>query len=253
MKDQYILIDFENVQPDDLSPLCSQQFKVIIFLGALQTKLPTDLVLKLKQLGSNVDYVQAPRAGKNALDFHVAYYLGRLATTNLDAAFHIISKDTGFDPLIQHVQALGVSCQRLPALSSLARMKKSLPQSASDSIQKVAAESKPRPAGPDNVGTLNGRVQTNGVSSQRLDSLSKPPSPKVTATRPASDAAQKVIAALAKWGSAKPKNIRTLRSSMANLLRVQPGEPFVDRVLRELEQCGALSIAALKVTYRAMK
>jgi len=75
----------------------------------------------------------------------------------------------------------------------------------------------------------------------------------VTATLPASDAAQKVIAALAKWGSAKPKNIRTLRPSMANLLRVQPGEPFVDRVLRELEQCGALSIAALKVTYRAMK
>jgi hypothetical protein len=42
--------------------------------------------------------------GPNALDFHIAYYLGELAVSDPDAYFHIISKDTGFDPLVAHLR-----------------------------------------------------------------------------------------------------------------------------------------------------
>ena len=164
MKDQFILIDYENVHSAGLLPLYPLQFNVILFLGASQTRLPTDLVLKLQRLGDSVRFVQASRAGKNALDFHITFYLGRLAATHPDASFYIISKDTGFDALIQHVQTLGVSCKRLAALSEL-RHPKELPQSALDSIHKVAAEPKTPPARPD-VFMLNGRVQTNGGPSQ---------------------------------------------------------------------------------------
>jgi hypothetical protein len=55
--------------------------------------------------------------GTNALDFHIAYYIGRLAAKCPDAYFHIISKDTGFDPLIKHLKGQGISCQRSAAVT----------------------------------------------------------------------------------------------------------------------------------------
>ena len=42
--------------------------------------------------------------GPNALDFHIAYYVGELAAKDPNGYFHIISKDTGFDPLIKHLK-----------------------------------------------------------------------------------------------------------------------------------------------------
>ena len=52
------------------------------------------------------ELVRLTEPGKNALDFHIAYYLGQLALKEPDAFFHIVSKDTGFDPLIQHLNGL---------------------------------------------------------------------------------------------------------------------------------------------------
>ena len=43
--------------------------------------------------------------GSNALDFHIAFYIGQLAAHDPDAYFHIISKDPGFDPLINHLKS----------------------------------------------------------------------------------------------------------------------------------------------------
>lgn len=40
--------------------------------------------------------VSAPR--KNALDFHIALHLVQLALREPEACFHIISRDSGFDP-----------------------------------------------------------------------------------------------------------------------------------------------------------
>jgi len=46
------------------------------------------------------------------LDFHIAFYIGQLAERDPDAYFHIISKDTGFDPLIKHLKGRGILAQR---------------------------------------------------------------------------------------------------------------------------------------------
>ena len=43
--------------------------------------------------------------GKNALDFYLAFYVGDLAAKDPEAGFHILSDDTGFDPLIKHLKA----------------------------------------------------------------------------------------------------------------------------------------------------
>ena len=40
MKTNYVLIDFENVQPKNLEALKGHGFKVIVFVGSKQTKVP---------------------------------------------------------------------------------------------------------------------------------------------------------------------------------------------------------------------
>lgn len=112
MKTNYILIDYENVQAKSLALLKGEQFQVRIFLGPGNTKLPVELVLAMHELGERADYVILETPGANALDFHIAYYLGVLATNDPTGCFHIISKDTGFDPLIKHMKARKISVTR---------------------------------------------------------------------------------------------------------------------------------------------
>jgi hypothetical protein len=103
LRTNYVLIDFENVQPEAISMLDQEHFKVIVFVGATQQKVPFDIANALQRMGSKAEYVKISGNGSNALDFHIALYIGQLAAADPTAFFHIISKDTGFDPLIQHL------------------------------------------------------------------------------------------------------------------------------------------------------
>ena len=46
----FILVDFENVQPDLLSAVEQAKFSVIVFVGASQTKIPFEIADALQQL-----------------------------------------------------------------------------------------------------------------------------------------------------------------------------------------------------------
>ena len=112
MKNNYILIDYENVQPRTLDHLKVHAVKVLVFVGANQAKVPLELASSLQALGGDAEYVQIAGNGSNALDFHIAFYIGELAERDPDAYFHIISQDTGFDPLIKHVKGRGIAARR---------------------------------------------------------------------------------------------------------------------------------------------
>ena len=79
MRTNFVLIDFENVQPASLAPLERDGFKVFVFVGANQTKVSVDVAAALQRLGTNAEYIRISGNGKNALDFHIAYYIGKLA------------------------------------------------------------------------------------------------------------------------------------------------------------------------------
>ena len=114
----YILIDYENVQPTDLAAIQNGAFKVKLFLGANQIKIPVSFAVAIQRMGENAEYVQLESSGPNALDFHIAYYIGRISAVEPKAAFQIISNDAGFDPLIVHLKAKGISVQRSVSISS---------------------------------------------------------------------------------------------------------------------------------------
>lgn len=112
-RDTYILIDYENVQPKDFRSLAKvERLKFKVFVGATQKTLPVDFVVQLNALSEDVEYIQMEKSGKNALDFHVAFHVGRLFELDPQAIFRIISNDKGFDPLIHHMNQLGAKVSR---------------------------------------------------------------------------------------------------------------------------------------------
>lgn len=119
MRNNYVLVDLENVQPDSLDELAHDHFKLLVFVGANQSKLPFDLVASLQRLGSRAEYIKISGNGANALDFHIAFYIGQVAAVDPTAYFHIISKDAGFDPLIQHLKAKKIFAGRVKAVSEI--------------------------------------------------------------------------------------------------------------------------------------
>lgn len=119
----YILVDFENVQPPDMGLLTGEQYQLRIFRGPHQKKLDFDIAESLQPLGDRVKYIQSDRHGKNALDFHIAFYMGRLlqelqatGSASSDTRFVVISKDGGFDALMNHVQSLGYGAMKAASI-----------------------------------------------------------------------------------------------------------------------------------------
>ena len=111
--EKYILVDFENVQPANLDRLRDRGFTLRIFLGSVQERLPLKIVNSLQVFGTSLEYVQTCGIGPNALDFYIAYFLGRKSLESPDAQFFIISRDTGFDPLLRQLRSQGTYCRRV--------------------------------------------------------------------------------------------------------------------------------------------
>ena len=72
MRTNYVFIDFENVQPESLGLLEHEHFKLFVFVGAGQTKLPFEIAASLQRLGPRAEYIKISGNGSNALDFHIA-------------------------------------------------------------------------------------------------------------------------------------------------------------------------------------
>jgi hypothetical protein len=142
MTTSYVLVDFENVQPD-MSALAGMPFKVVVFFGAKQQegRVQARTMLSLYKLGSNLEIVELLHSGKNALDMHIAWWLGRIFERESDAIAHVISRDTDFDPLIAYLKTRGFQVSREKDVSALARTSPA-PQPTKKSKQPAPAAKK---------------------------------------------------------------------------------------------------------------
>jgi PIN domain len=118
LKSNIVLVDCENVQLKNISLLTGGQYMVRVFFGANQPKIPVELTRALLTC-EDADCIPISGSGRNALDFHIAYYIGRLAAGMPDACFHIVSNDTGFDPLIRHLRSQGIVCLRSKSIADI--------------------------------------------------------------------------------------------------------------------------------------
>ena len=134
MRINHVMIDYENVQPEALLRLDEEHFKILVFVGFNQAKLSFETAEALQRMGSKASYIKISGNGPNALDFHIAYYIGQIAATDPTAYFHIISKDTGFDPLIQHLKTQKVFAARSRDIGDIPLVKAASAKSPTDRL-----------------------------------------------------------------------------------------------------------------------
>lgn len=215
MQNHYILIDFENVQVKSLALLRGAQFQVRVFLGPKNTRLPTDLVLAMKGLGDQADYILLDAGGHNALDFHITYYLGRLAAIDPQGCFYIISKDTGFDSLIEHMNRAGVECSRAVSI---------------DSLPCVDAMSVGASVGP-------------------MGNAQAAPKAKSAARKKTAELIELVLSNFAKRKSALPRTEKTLRTTIKALCGAQYTDKEINAVFNRLVKDEHVVVDGLRVSY----
>lgn len=123
--------------------------KVMIIVGEDQKKVPIDLVKSTQPFGESFEWIQVEGKGKNALDFFIAYYLGRIISETPKKRYIVYSKDTGFDPLIGHLVVSGHDVSRIASLQLLDKKhavqfdEKSISR-AIENLEKVPASKRPK-------------------------------------------------------------------------------------------------------------
>src|SRR6266567_1781434 len=115
----HVFVDFENVHEIDLAIIGSKAVSFTLLVGPRQTKLDVSLVEKLFEHAVSVELVRLTSAGRNALDFTLAYYVGRSVAADPTGYFHIVSKDAGYDPLIEHLRSRHISARRHNSFTTL--------------------------------------------------------------------------------------------------------------------------------------
>jgi hypothetical protein len=124
MAANYVLVDFENVQPESLEALATGAFRVKVFVGAQQARgrVSFEFSESMQKLGSHAEYVRIARSGPNAVDMHIAYFVGRLLEKEQHASIYIVSRDTDFDPLVEYLQERGLNCRRVRTIAELTKL-----------------------------------------------------------------------------------------------------------------------------------
>lgn len=115
----HILVDYENVHAVDPAIIGSKTVHVTLLLGAKKTKIDAAVVEKLMQHTAAVEMIRLTSSGRNALDFALAYYLGRAVLADPGGYFHIVSKDKGYDALIEHLRSKHIHARRHDSFDTL--------------------------------------------------------------------------------------------------------------------------------------
>lgn len=239
MSKPYVLIDFENVQPKTLDRLQPGAVRIKVFLGQHQTRLMLELVQALQPFGADAEYIAIQGSGPDAVDFHIAFYIGRLAAAEPGAAFTIISRDRGFDPLVRHLVGLGIECQRIPDIEGTPAPARPAAKKAAKAVQKTTQKAVPKVAAKKAPAKQAAAKQAAASAST---AKAAPSAAKGTPTRVA-----EVVARLRK--SSKPARISTLRSSIKTWFKPALDDKAVDAIVQSLQSSKAIAVDGTKVSY----
>lgn len=130
----HVLLDYENVQPSDaeLRALVPDAGQVWVFHGPHQREVEK----RFASFGTGATAVPISKTGKNALDFHLSFYMGYIASRNPDSKMVVVANDKGYEPMLEHAKAMGFVVRRQPHGEVKAPAKKA-------AAKKVAAKKVP--------------------------------------------------------------------------------------------------------------
>ncbi len=246
----YILIDFENVQPEaaDLRLIRGADYRVRLFHGPHQNRIEVGIAKALQPLGSQVEFIQSERKGKNALDFHIAFGLGQLvegsmtngAASGSKSRFVIVSKDGDFDVLIDHVVTLGHDAIRVPSVRD------ALPAGIASKVASV---------------TESDKVQPKKKSSAKPETIPKKPPVASPAKKPAKAASpspeavkedpyRRAVDYLRDHPRNRPATLQKLEVHFTTALGKGTTAQLVKAVIDKLRSDGVVVVVGTKVEYK---
>ena len=223
----HVFVDFENVHQVDLSLIGAKGVSFTLMVGAKQTKLDADLVEKLMAHSLSVQLVKLKSSGRNALDFALAYYLGRAVLSDPTAYFHLISKDGGFDPLIEHLRDRHIHVRRHVSCADLTFTWPGKTPPVGESVVKTAAKKVVKKAAAKKVAK---KVATKKVAKEAL----------VKKGDPVDEWLERVVKNLRDHPKARPVKKKTLLAKVGDLIKNPADGPEVQAVIDRLVKAGSL-------------
>lgn len=281
----HILVDFENVQPGaaDIALLHGEGLRLAIFRGPGQMKYAADLAEAWQPLGTSVQFIRCAKAGRNAVDMHIAFHLGTLIDAHQQGGslgalrLIVVSRDTDFDPLLLYIRSQGYDALRVPSIKAAltggeARAaKKSAPRAATPakaSTQAMTPTPATRaPAARKSV-AKKAPARKAGSATPAKKTAAPTPAPRKAAvltralTRPAApiaaaaptaaapDARMRVIESLQRMGDKRPTKRKGLERHVESHLgrKLEPGA--LQALMEQLERDGVLAFKDNKVEYQ---
>lgn len=201
----HVFVDLENVKTVDTSVVGGKHLIFHLFVGPQNKKLDVGLVECLLANAQTVKLIRSPKTGKNALDFVLVYHLGQAVLADPKGYFHIVSKDGGFDSLVELLKSRHVKIKRHCDWAELHFM----------------SAPKPPPTTPPQVPPV----------------YAPPPAAKALSAN-----AEKVLANLQKTEKNRPKKEQTLVSHAQNFLGKDITAEQAKRVVEELRKARHLAI-----------
>lgn len=115
----HVFVDFENVRDVNLSVAGNKLVNFTLMLGPGDKKLDTDLVEEMMKNAAPVRLLRLVSRARDAADIALAFYLGLAVASDPTGYFHIVSKDTGFDPMIEHLRERKFHVRRHESFATL--------------------------------------------------------------------------------------------------------------------------------------
>ncbi len=282
MNELHALVDFENVQPslEALAKLAPGYTDVWLFHGPHQTKQAQAFA------ASHERVTLVPRSGQgpNALDFHVAFYLGYVAAKHPDAELVVVANDRGYDPMLAHARMLKFRARRVGHKAPVARktvvegpaapMAAPLPAKKAvtkNAVAKKAVASKttakqvaPKPATPVKAvaakkapAAKKAMVAKTGVAKKALApkpaKVAQPTKPTKAESMPQASPEAKALARIQKgllnMGSQAPHKVKPFLRHVGALLGEGSTAEQIDAMVDKLVATGAVGFIGDEVVY----
>jgi hypothetical protein len=258
----FVFIDFENVQDVAPTAFAANTASYILLLGSKQRKLDAALLEQLLQHAASVELVRLTSPGRNALDFTLAYYVGRAVAANPGGCFHIVSRDKGYDPLILHLTSRNINARRIedftadavagsaaPAHAPLPVRRNQPAAKSASSARAAAAPVRPEPPVDETpASSVFGFFRRSGSNRP-----TKPaPAPQARPSATALDVkTTSVLEFLRRRTTNRPRSEKRLINQLTSHLGGKPSEDEVKYLIMTLINEGHLDIDARgRVTYQ---
>lgn len=281
MKELHALVDFENVQPslEALAKLAPGFTDVWLFHGPHQAKQAQAYA------ASHACVTLVPRSGQgpNALDFHVAFYLGYVAAKHPDAELVVVANDRGYDPMLAHARMLKFRARRVgykaPVAKKPAAAKPAAPVTVPVAAKKVVAkkavakkavakQAASKPAAPAKAvaakkAPAGKKVPDAKKAVAKKDVVPKPakvaPPVKVPKAKPAPPAQPtatpeakllaRITKGLAKMGDKAPTKFKSFLNALKPMLDKNSTAADIEAMAQTLQTKGVVQVQGGVVTY----